>query len=115
MILSSSLWRLTGSMFGERGKMVEEDSEKTRRLLESGSEIAASASGAAIGLLLGPGGAIAGAALGPVLKRTFFKVGSEINDRMVGPRENIRMGATASYAVDRINERLEDGEEIKGN
>lgn len=95
--------------------MLEEDSEKTRKLLESGSEIAASASGAAIGLLLGPGGAIAGAAFGPVLKRTFFKVGSEINDRMVGPRENIRMGAMASYAINRINELLEDGEELRGD
>lgn len=84
-------------------------------LIEGGSELAGAATGAALGLLGGPvavvGGAVAGAAVGRVLKR----VGADIKQRMLGPREEIRIGAAVAFAGDAIQQLVAAGRQPRND
>jgi hypothetical protein len=80
-------------------------------LIEAGAEITGGVAGAAIGLVLaGSPGALAGGAAGPLIARAFRKVGVEIKEKMLGTREEIRIGATYTFALERIRRRIEAGE-----
>jgi len=80
-------------------------------LIEAGSEITGGVAGAAIGLMVaGPPGAVAGAAAGPVVKRLFRKLGVEIKKRVLGDREEVRIGATYALALKSIHKRIEEGD-----
>jgi hypothetical protein len=89
----------------------DDESKLAKELIEGGSDIAGAATGAAIGLVGGPagvvGGAVAGAALGRVLKR----VGAEIRRRILSPREELRIGAAAAFAGEKIVASLGTGRE----
>ena len=89
----------------------QENEEETLavELIESGSEIAGAATGAAVGLVAGPLGVIGGAALGAALGRVLKHVGAEIRQRVLGPREEIRVGAAAAFAGAAIAIALETG------
>ena len=84
--------------------------EIVQKALDTGSDLAGSASGAAVGLLIGgPPGAIAGAAVGPVIKRTLV----ESIRRLVTRREKIRVAATFAFAVTACEERLQAGDKLR--
>lgn len=85
--------------------------ERTARFIERGAELTGATGGAAIGLLGGPLGALAGSALGVVLQKTLLRLGDEFEQRHLGPCEQARAGAALYYALTEINERLDDGEE----
>src|SRR6266542_3626677 len=89
----------------------QENEEETLavELIESGSEIAGAATGAAVGLVAGPLGVIGGAALGAALGRVLKRVGAELRQRLLGPREEIRVGAAAAFAGAAIASALETG------
>lgn len=88
--------------------------EKVREFLTAGSEIAGPVSAAAIGLMVGgPGGALAGAGVARVLTTVFKRTCMEIYDRVAAPREKIRAGAAAAYALTRISERLKSGHSLR--
>ena len=90
------------------------NSQDITELIEAGSDIAGSAVGAGIGYLIsGPTGAIIGGVSGPALKYTFLQLASEIKTRMIGEREKIRIGATIAFAVEKIQENLENGLTIR--
>lgn len=78
-------------------------------LIGGGADIAGAATGAAIGLVGGPGGVVGGAAAGAALGRVLGRVGAEIRKRRLGPREEVRVGAAAAFAGERIQERLSAG------
>lgn len=82
----------------DRAPQPDREETLASELVESGSELAGAATGAALGLIGGPvavvGGAVAGAVVGRVLKR----VGAEIKQRVLGPREEVRIGATVAFA-----------------
>lgn len=78
-------------------------------LIEGGSELAGAASGAAIGLLGGPPGAVGGAVAGVAITRVLKRVGADLRRRLLGPREEVRIGAAAAYAGATIKEFLEAG------
>jgi hypothetical protein len=78
-------------------------------LIETGSEIAGAASGAAIGLLGGPGGAVGGAVAGVAVARVLRRVGADLKQRLLGPREEVRIGAAAAFAGAAIKTLLEAG------
>jgi hypothetical protein len=78
-------------------------------LIESGSELAGAATGAAIGLIGGPGGAVGGAIAGVALTRVLKRVGADLRQRLLGPREEIRLGAAAAFAGATIRQLLEEG------
>ncbi len=91
----------------------EEQQSKLRKLIESGSEIAGAASGAAIGLFMDPVGAIGGAALGAVITTVMKRTCLDLYDRTTGHRAKVRAGATAAYAIVAINERFSKGEQLR--
>jgi hypothetical protein len=89
-----------------------EQEDKVKDMVETGTDIAGATTGAAIGLLVGgPPGAIAGAAAGPAAARTLRALAVEFRDRVLGHREEVRVGATISFASAKIKEKLENGEE----
>jgi len=83
-------------------------------LISIGSDIAGGAAGAAIGFFAaGPIGAVAGGAAGPIVTHTFHKLAVEIKQRWLGPREEIRLGATIAYAAAKIRENEANGQQIR--
>ena len=80
-------------------------------LIDNGAEITGAISGAALGLVLaGPPGAIAGAALSPVVSTVLKKIGENVSNNILGPREKIKVGATYALALEEISTRLANGE-----
>jgi len=75
-------------------------------LFRAGAGIACSASGTALGLLLGgPVGAAAGGAL--------EWVGLEFQNRFLVPRERARVGAVLAFAIERLDTLTRAGEKIR--
>jgi hypothetical protein len=91
-----------------------DDDDKTEAFISAGSEIAGGVTGAAIGFLTaGPGGALAGAAAGPLVARVVKRTCSEIYERVTGHRQKARGGLTAGYAIINIAARIKAGECIR--
>jgi hypothetical protein len=91
-----------------------EISERLKELIEKGSEIGGSVTGVAIGLAIaGPVGALGGAAVGPIVALVFKKIGIEISEKLLSPREMIRVGATYTMALDKIAHDLQKGRKIR--
>jgi hypothetical protein len=94
--------------------MSKDENDKTKRLISGSGEIAGSAVGGALGFFAGgPVGAAFGAAGGTVVGKLLTKIGSEIHDRFLAPRQQTRVGAVCAVAVDTIKKRLENGESIR--
>lgn len=92
-----------------------QDERRAVELLEGGSEIAGAVTGAAIGLIAGPPGAVAGGAAGVIVTRGLKRVGAEVGRRWMSPRQQIRVGAGFAFAVARIRERLSAGDPIRSD
>lgn len=93
---------------------MEEEKDVITDLIETGSEISGSVSGALLGLaLLGPPGAVAGAAFSPLVTKVLKVVGLEVRERLMGPREKIRIGAAYAFAIDRIVDSGRQGKSIR--
>jgi hypothetical protein len=92
----------------------EEDSSIIPEIIETGYEVGGSVGSAIIGgLLAGPVGAVIGAASGPILTKLFTKVGSEIKNRILGAREESRIGFTYATGYHKLKTRLEAGDELR--
>ena len=92
----------------------------TQRLITKGAEVATGAFGnaasAATGFLLGgPEGAVIGGALGATVAMTLRGVGQEISARLLGPREEARIGYVYTLAAAEIVERISNGEDIRSD
>ncbi|MBZ5623209.1 MAG: hypothetical protein LAQ69_31485 [Acidobacteriia bacterium] len=93
-----------------------EDNRGILEILSAGAEIAGGAAGAAAGLMVaGPVGALIGGVGGPVLTNVLKKLGAEVHRRLLGPREQQRVGAVVAFAVERIKQRLDSGEEVRSD
>lgn len=91
-----------------------EQEEKVEDIIQTGTDIAGATTGAAIGLLVGgPPGAIVGTAAGPAAARTLRGLAVEFRERVLGRREEVRVGATISFASAKINEKLENGQRLR--
>ena len=83
-------------------------------LLTAGSEVAGGVAGAAIGLIAaGPAGGLVGGGVGPLITYALKKLGSEVHQRMLAPREQQRIGGVIAFAIQRIKEKLDAGESIR--
>ncbi len=81
-------------------------------LISTGAEIAGAAAGGALGFLLGgPGGAVGGGPVGVVVA----KVLTDMANRFLSRREQVRVGATASYALEAIQARLSSGDALRND
>jgi hypothetical protein len=81
-----------------------------KRLLETGTEIAGAAVGGAFGFFANnPIAAISGASIGAVISKGLFYIISDIANRQLSNREQIRVGAAAAFALSAINDMLNQG------
>ena len=70
--------------------------------------------GAGVGFLVGgPPGAVLGAVVGGASSRLVQKLGQEFNERMLSPREDLRLGNVLALADAFIQEKLEQGETLR--
>ena len=89
-----------------------------RRLIERGTEIAGGSfsgiAAAATGFVLGgPEGAVVGGAVGSSAAMGFRWLGTEISSRLLGPREQQRIGYVFTLAASEIAMRIKDGEAVR--
>lgn len=83
-------------------------------LIESGSEITGATTGAVIGgAIAGPPGAMLGIVGGKAIEKVFSKLGSEIRNRVLSKRESNKIGATATYALEKIEENIKSGKNLR--
>jgi hypothetical protein len=88
--------------------------KKTRKLINAGVEIAGGAVGGALGFLAeGPIAAAVWGAGGTAISKTLIHIGDELSERLLGPRELTRIGATLALATKEISERIENGEIVR--
>lgn len=86
------------------------EADRAAELIQGGADLAGASVGAAIGLIGGPPGALGGAAAGVAATRLFRRLGSEIHQRSLGPRQRERVGAAFAVAAQLIAMRLKAGE-----
>ena len=91
---------------------------RIRRLIERGAEIAgggfSGVAGTATGFLLGgPEGALVGGAVSSSAAVALRWLGSEMSSRLLGPREQQRIGYVYALAASEISERIEGGAEVR--
>jgi hypothetical protein len=98
----------------DRASNTSEKSESIDELLDAGAEIAGGVAGTALGLFAaGPAGAFVGGVATPVVTHFLRKAGIEIKNRLLGPREEVRVGATLRFAAAKIQENLDNGYKIR--
>ncbi len=102
--------------------MLEDNNEESgkndgvRLLINSGAEIAGGAVGAALGFLAGgPGGAALLGAGGAVAAIALKRMGQEASQRLLGPREAVRIGGVLAIAAGEIRKRIEAGEHVRAD
>lgn len=90
---------------------MSENDDKAKQLIEMGSEIAGAAVGGALGFLAGgPIGAASAGVLGVIIAKSTGKLISDVANRYLSYREEIRIGATAAFALSAIQDRLTEGD-----
>jgi hypothetical protein len=83
-------------------------------LIDGGIEIAGGAVGGALGFFAG--GPVAAAALGAAgaaAAKVLKNIGQEVSERLLGPREKVRIGAVLAIAAAEINKRIVSGEKVR--
>ena len=89
-----------------------------QRLIQKGAEIAggafASLAGTATGLVVaGPEGVLVGGAAGSSITMALRWLGQEMSSRLLGPREEQRLGYVFTLAAAEVAERINAGEQVR--
>lgn len=85
-------------------------------LINDGVDLAGGAIGGALGFLAGgPTTAAIWGAGGVIVSKTLSHIGEEISERLLGPRERTRIGATLAISAKEISERIKAGEKIRND
>lgn len=92
----------------------KKNSENVKKLVNAGTELAGTAISSAIGFFAGgPTGAAALGISGLLVSKALVFVGGELSERLLGPREKMRIGATLALAAKEIDERIKKGETVR--
>jgi hypothetical protein len=92
----------------------EPENQGFKKLIAGGAEIAGGAVGGALGFLAGgPLGAAVFGAGGTAAAMALRHIGNEASERLLGPREQIRVGGVLAIAAAEIESRLKAGEAIR--
>jgi hypothetical protein len=92
----------------------KETEDKAKAIVSAGSEIAGAAVGGALGFFAGGPVVAAGAGVfGVIVSRSVRKILGDYANRYLSKREEARIGATAAYALVRLRERLERGDNLR--
>ncbi len=92
--------------------------DKKGKVIDTVTELGGSAAGAVVGAAIGtavagPLGTVGGALAGTIIEKGLLWVGNEIKDRMLSPKEEVRVGAVYTYATQKINNNLIAGKTIR--
>ena len=107
----------TRAAMREHGTVSDDDSRAQQdrsagHLIEAGAELVGMTGGAALGLCAGGApGAVAGAAAGSALSSLLADIGR----RLLGRREEVRVGAAAIWADIAYKERIENGDQLRND
>jgi hypothetical protein len=97
-------------------KLNENMKDGFKKLINCGAEIAGGAIGGALGFLAGgPAGATALGAGGSLAAMALKHIGQEASERLLGPREKVRVGGVLAITASTINNRIEKGEKIRSD
>jgi hypothetical protein len=92
----------------------QEGQSGIRRLINTGAEIAGGAVGGALGFLAGgPVGAALLGAGGAAAAAALKHIGQEASERLLSPREQVRVGGVLAIAAAEISHRVEQGESVR--
>jgi hypothetical protein len=84
--------------------------ESLQNLIGAGSDITGATIGGIAGAAFGGDqGAVMGAATGTLISNVFKNVGNELAERMLGPREKVRIGAALGFAINKIEQNFSEG------
>ena len=86
-----------------------QDDNSLNSIVESGTEIVGAVTGAAIGLIGGPAASIAGAIAGPVVAKGLKKLGREIRQQQIAPKQEARIGGAIAVAIKRMQQLKDSG------
>ncbi len=90
---------------------VQDQHDRIRKLINTGAEIAGGAIGGALGFLAGgPVGAVVLGASGAAAAAALRHIGEEASERLLSPREQVRIGGVLAIAAGDIRQRMEQGE-----
>jgi len=85
-----------------------------RRLINTGAEIAGGAIGGALGFLAaGPLGAAALGAGGAAVATALKHIGEEASERMLGAREQVRVGGVLALTAAEVQQRVQQGQQVR--
>jgi hypothetical protein len=90
--------------------MKNNDINPIQRLIEAGSNMTGAAVGGAVGFVLGGAEGAAIGASGGGLLTSVLKTLGDVAHRNLSDREEIRVGAAAAFAIEKIRTKLEAGE-----
>ena len=88
--------------------------DRIQALLSGGAEIAGAAVGGALGFLAG--GPISAALLGAggaAVAKALKHIGQEVSERLLGPREKVRVGGVLAIAAAEIKQGIANGESVR--
>lgn len=92
----------------------DKDYKPVDDLIRYGADLLGTLPGAVLGAWAGgPTGALLGTVGGISLKHALCNIGNEISNRYLGRRERMRIGATYAFAIEKINENIENGQQIR--
>lgn len=83
-------------------------------LIETGADISGGIAGTVLGgIVAGPVGIIIGGVSGPLITRVFKRIGSEVKNRLISNREEVRIGAAFAFAINKLNQNISEGKPIR--
>jgi hypothetical protein len=94
---------------------VADEKRLASELVEAGGDFAGASIGGALGLIGGPVGVVAGAAGGVLATRAFRRVGAQLRQRWLDPRQELRLGGAYALAADLVQKRLEAGSTLRSD
>lgn len=90
----------------------DENRNRLRALIQQGAKIAGGAAGAALGFFAGgPAGAAILGAAGTMATEALAHIGEDVSQRMLGPREKVRVGGVIALTATRIQDQLNEGKQ----
>jgi hypothetical protein len=92
----------------DRDEQLSTKSERLRSFMRTGGEVVGQVAGVAVSAVAGP---VVGAGSGALLGDVFARVGLELYDRLLAPRQGARAAGALDVAWVRVEERLKAGDE----
>lgn len=91
-----------------------ESNQAIKKLVSWTSNVSGSTLGGVVGGAVGgPGGVLLGSLAGESLTQVLNEAGGILMEQDLHPREKFRVGAAATYAIERIKQNIDEGKEIR--